>query len=180
MLVSLRIVSRTPTPLYFSDIFPLDGLLSNPQTLCTCVSISIVAWRPFHSPLPRRFPPTALRRGREQVNIILVGDAAFLIYWKAVLHGSMFARRPVDYLTSISFPISSWWSLATSNTISMWGGQRRPPLPIASHRFDFKSIFLQHFLSRHFIVFIPSFFFLGSLKGHCGSHTEQCAKTRST
>lgn len=58
------------------------------------------------APNPGGFPSTALR-GRRQVNIISVGDAAFLIYWKAVLHGSMFAGRPVDYLTPISLPISS-------------------------------------------------------------------------
>lgn len=46
----MLLLSTPPTPLCFLAIFPLDGLLSNPQTLCACVSISSVAWRPFHSP----------------------------------------------------------------------------------------------------------------------------------
>lgn len=37
-------------PLHRWAIFPLDGLSSNPQTLCTCVSISSVARRPFYRP----------------------------------------------------------------------------------------------------------------------------------
>lgn len=37
-------------PLLFRDIFPLDWLLSNPQTLCACVSISRMAWRLFPVP----------------------------------------------------------------------------------------------------------------------------------
>lgn len=44
-------------PLLSWAIFPQDGLSSNPQTLCTCVSISSVAWRPFCRPEPRRCTP---------------------------------------------------------------------------------------------------------------------------
>lgn len=72
-----------PPPLLLSSaIFPLDGLVSNPQTLCTCVSISTVAWRPFCCPKPERFSLHPLHWG-DQVNIILVREKTFLIYWKA-------------------------------------------------------------------------------------------------
>lgn len=70
------------TPFALLAIFPVDGLSSNPQTLCTCVSISSVAWRPFYPPYPGGNPRT--HHGGDQVNIILVRETTFLIYWKAV------------------------------------------------------------------------------------------------
>lgn len=47
-------------PLLFIDISPLDWLLSNPQTLCACVSISSMAWRPFQIPSSQRYQPPSL------------------------------------------------------------------------------------------------------------------------
>lgn len=66
-------------PLLFRDIFPLDWLLSNPQTLCACVSISSMAWRLSPAPLTSEVstpPPLP-----SPTSILSTDKIGLILYW---------------------------------------------------------------------------------------------------